>query len=103
MNPVARIMIHDRGVDRIASDCMEPDERRQALISYRVGDMHAPALPEREALRNVMAEFAGAIIEKRKPITDGAFGVRVLEWLEAASLSAQRDGARVAVGNRGME
>jgi predicted dehydrogenase len=103
MNPVARIMIHDRGVDCSTSNYMEPDERRQALISYRLGDMHAPALPEREALRNVMAEFAGAITEERQPLTNAAFGVRVLEWLEAASLSAENNGARIAVGNRGAE
>ena len=58
MNPVARLMIHDRGVDRLPADSLGADERRQALISYRIGDMHAPALPEREALLNVMAEFA---------------------------------------------
>jgi predicted dehydrogenase len=103
MNPIARIMIHDRGVDLIGSGRMEPDERRQSLISYRLGDMHAPALPEREALRNVMAEFAGAIIEERRPLTDGAFGVGVLELLEAASLSAERNGARIAVGNGGSQ
>jgi predicted dehydrogenase len=101
INPVARIMIHDRGVDLIGSDCMEPDERRQSLISYRLGDMHAPAIPEREALRNVMAEFAGAIIGERQPLTDGAFAVGVLELLEAASLSAEQNGAMIAVGNRG--
>lgn len=103
MNPVARIMIHDRGVDCDAGNYMEPDERRQALISYRLGDMHAPALPEREALRNVMAEFAGAIIEKRQPLTNAAFGVRVLEWLEAASLSVENNGAPVPVGSRGAK
>ena len=103
MNPVARIMIHDRGVDLIGSGLVEPDERRQSLISYRLGDMYAPAIPEREALRNVMAEFAGAIIEKRQPLTNGAFGVRVLELLEAASLSAARDGAKIAVSTRGEE
>jgi predicted dehydrogenase len=102
MNPVARIMIHDRGVDLIGSG-MEPEERRETLISYRLGDMHAPAIPEREALRNVMAEFAGAIIEKRQPLTNGTFGVRVLELLEAASLSAERNGAKIAVSNRGAE
>jgi predicted dehydrogenase len=102
INPVARIMIHDRGVDLIGSG-MEPEERRETLISYRLGDMHAPAIPEREALRNVLAEFAGAIIEKRPPLTDAAFGVRVLELLEAASLSAERNGARIAVSNRGTE
>jgi predicted dehydrogenase len=101
MNPVARIMIHDRGVDLVEASSMAPDERRQALISYRLGDMHAPALPEREALRNVMAEFAAAITEKRQPLTDANFGVRVLALLEAASRSAERDGEKVAVNNYG--
>jgi predicted dehydrogenase len=101
MNPVARIMIHDRGVDLVGGNGMEPDARRQALISYRLGDMHAPAIPEREALRNVMAEFAGAIAEERQSLTNAAFGVRVLELLEAASLSVERNGARIAVSNQG--
>lgn len=103
MNPVARIMIHDRGVDRVDAGSIEPDERRRALISYRLGDMHAPALPEREALRNVMAEFAGAIAEGRQPLTDARFGVRVLALLEAASRSAQHDGAKVAITTWGEE
>jgi predicted dehydrogenase len=104
MNPVARIMIHDRGVDLVKADSLGPDERRQALISYRLGDMHAPALPEREALRNVMCEFASAISEGRQPLTDGMFGVRVLALLEAATQSAANDGAKVAVSTTwGME
>ena len=57
MNPSARLMIHDRGVDRVPGT-LAPDDRRQALISYRVGDISVPALPEREALMAVMAEFA---------------------------------------------
>jgi predicted dehydrogenase len=103
MNPVARIMIHDKGVDRKAANELEPDERRQALISYRVGDMHAPALVEREALRNVMAEFAAAISEGRQPLTDANFGLRVLSLLEAASKSAAHDGAKVAISLQGAE
>jgi predicted dehydrogenase len=97
MNPVARLMIHDRGVDRAPTDSLRDDERRQALISYRIGDMHAPALPEREALRNVMAEFAEAIATKRQPLTGVRSGLRVLTLLEAASKSAAQGGAKVAV------
>jgi predicted dehydrogenase len=97
MNPVARIMIHDRGIDLVEAEALGPDERRQALISYRLGDMHAPALPEREALRNVMAEFAGAITEERQPLTDALFGLRVLALLEAASESARNDGAKITL------
>ena len=99
MNPVARIMVHDRGVDVREAETLGPDERTQALISYRLGDMHAPALPEREALRNVMSEFAGAILEGRPPLTDGTFGVRVLRLLEAASQSAANNGMRIPVTN----
>jgi predicted dehydrogenase len=97
LNPVARIMVHDRGIDLVKAEELGADERQQALISYRLGDMYAPALPEREALRNVMAEFAGAISEGRPPLTDAMAGVRVLALLEAASRSADSDGAKIDV------
>ena len=47
--------------------------------------MVAPALPEREALGQVVAEFVGAIRESRPALTDGLAGLRVLQILEAAS------------------
>ena len=97
VNPVARLMIHDRGVDLIPRDALGFDDRRQALISYRAGDTHVPALPEREALRSVLAEFASAIAEHRQPLTDAYSGVRVLKLLEAATRSAEDGGVRVSV------
>lgn len=97
MNPVAKIMIHDRGVHRVPASSLDPDERRQALISYRIGDIHAPALPEREALLNVMTEFTDAISARRQPLTDVNSGLRVLTLLEAASKSAELGGVKVTV------
>ncbi len=97
MNPAARLMLHDRGVDRVPVDSLAPDDRRQALISYRVGDVHVPALPEREALLSVLSEFADAITEGRPPLTDARAGVRVLTLLQAASRSAQQGGVRIPV------
>ena len=97
MNPVARLMIHDRGVDTLPADSLGDDERRQALISYRIGDIYAPALPEREALLNVMTEFSDAIAANREPLTGVTAGLRVLTLLEAASASAERGGARIPV------
>ena len=44
-----------------------------------------------------MAEFSGAISERRSPFTDAEAGVRVLGLLEAASLSAENDGAGIAL------
>ena len=97
MNPSARLMIHDRGVDRVPVDTLAPDDRRQALISYRIGDISVPALPEREALLAVMTEFVAAITERRQALTDGRAGIRVLTLLEAASRSAENGGIRIPV------
>jgi predicted dehydrogenase len=97
MNPGSRLMVHDRGVDRIPGSSLAPDDRRQALISYRIGDIQVPALPEREALGAVLSEFANAITEHRRPLTDARSGVRILELLEAASRSADNGGTRIPV------
>jgi predicted dehydrogenase len=97
MNPPSRLAIYDRGVDRVPGASLGPDERRQTLVSYRTGDIWVPALPEREALMSVMAEFAAAITENRSSLTDAATGVRVLKLLEAASQSAEAGGRGIPV------
>ena len=97
MNPSARLMLHDRGVDLVPEGSLAPDDRRQALISYRVGDIQVPALQEREALSSVLSEFASAIAEHRPPLTDARAGVRVLKLLEAASRSADDGGTQIPV------
>jgi predicted dehydrogenase len=95
LNPSQRISLYDRGVDLSSAADLPAHERRQAIISYRSGDMVAPALPEREALRAVMEEFAGCIRTGREPRTDGWSGLRVLDILEAASRSLEFSGATV--------
>jgi predicted dehydrogenase len=95
MSPQTRLMVHDRGVDLLQAESLAPDERRQALIAYRTGDISVPALPEQEALISVMAEFASAITERRAPLTDVGAGLRVLTMLDAASRSADQDGVRI--------
>jgi predicted dehydrogenase len=96
-NPAGRLAVHDRGVDTLTAGAVPQDERRQALISYRTGDTLIPALPEREALMSVMAEFSAAIGDRRPPLTDARAGLRVLELLEAASRSVDLGGARVSL------
>ncbi len=96
LDPVRRLSIYDRGVDLDLA--AETEIRREALISYRIGDMVAPALPEQEALQGVVGEFVAAIDEGRPPVTDGASGLRVLEILEAAARSMDERGALVELG-----
>lgn len=94
LNPQQRLALYDRGVD-LNNSSLGASEREQATVSYRLGDMHAPSLPEREALATVAAEFAAAIEQKRAPRTDGHAGLRVLEVLEAADRSLAASGALV--------
>jgi predicted dehydrogenase len=95
LNPSQRVSVYDRGVDLSTKEELATDERRAALISYRAGDVVSPALAEREALRDVMAEFVDCIRTGRAPITDGRAGLRVLDILEAASRSLAYQGTVV--------
>ena len=53
LNPVQRVAVFDRGVDMVPPDDMPEQARRDAIVSYRTGDVISPALPEREALQGV--------------------------------------------------
>ena len=92
LNPQQRVAVFDRGVD-LEIQAHDAEQRETAAISYRLGDITVPALPEREALSSMVAEFAGAIREHRAPLTDGAAGLRVLSVLEAVSASLADGGA----------
>lgn len=96
LNPQQRVSVYDRGVD-LALQSKETADARAANISYRLGDTWAPALPEKEALANVAAEFAAAIREGRPARTSGESGLRVLSVLEAAAASQASHGAPAPV------
>jgi predicted dehydrogenase len=91
LNPQQRLSVYDRGVD-LETQAADSLERKQATVSYRLGDTWSPALKEREALAAMVGELAAAIGEGRTPVTDGAAGLRVLSILEAASRSLEVGG-----------
>ena len=93
LNPQQRLSLHDRGVD--VAGPVTAEARRETLISYRTGDMVAPALPETEALGGVIGELVAAIRERRQPVTSGHSGLWVLEVLEAIGRSLDQGGALV--------
>ncbi len=76
------------------------EERRDMMVSYRSGDVIAPALAEREALGQMVNEFATAIRTGRPWLTDGRSGLRVMRILEAASASLAGSGALIALEDR---
>jgi predicted dehydrogenase len=90
LSPTQRLSVYDKGVCT-AGDLME-ERRRDLIVSYRSGDMIAPALGEKEALQAAVAEFREAVEQKRPAATDGRAGLRVLRILEAASSSLENSG-----------
>jgi len=91
LEPSEKVKVYDTGITVADSD----ESRRQMLIGYRTGDMLAPQLERTEALQGVAREFVASITEKRRPLTDGALGLRVVQILEAATKSLAEQGQPV--------
>lgn len=102
LNPSQRLAIYDRGVDVASPEELGDEQRRDILISYRSGDMVAPAIGEREALRTMVEEYARAITTKTPALTDGRSGLRVLELLQAASRSLTEGGTMIKLNEGHM-
>ena len=94
LDPSEKLRVYDKGVD---FDAPDEQTRREILVSYRTGDMHAPKLDRSETLSLVIAEFAGAIEQRRQPLTGASAGIRVVTLLEAAEQSLRSDGRRISV------
>jgi predicted dehydrogenase len=90
MEASEKIKVYDRGIE-IAG----PEGMREAMISYRLGDMWAPRLDGTEALSRMAGEFIGAIKDSRAPLTDGQSGLNVVKILEAAEMSIKHRGREV--------
>jgi predicted dehydrogenase len=97
LNPSQRLAIYDRGVDVASAEEIGDEQRRDMMVSYRSGDMVAPALTEREALRTMVEEYARAIRTSTPALTDGRSGLRVLQILDAASKSLAQGGKMIDV------
>lgn len=91
LEPSEKVKVYDKGID------VKTDSKSiyQMLVSYRTGDMYAPALDITEALHTEMAHFVRCIEHKDDPITDGESGLRVVRILEAATLSMANNGRPV--------
>src|SRR5207244_13186312 len=93
IEPTEKVRVYDKGVTANRVGNREVDY--QTLVSYRTGDVWAPKLDATEALHYVVAEFVGSIRAARRPLTDGAAGLRVVRLLEAAQRSIKNGGQRI--------
>jgi predicted dehydrogenase len=88
--PVEKIRVWDRGVEATPGV-----DGRPPTLAYRNGPAVAPELPKLEALSVAARHWAESIEERRPPITDGEFGLRVVKVLEAAIQSMKGRGRPV--------
>jgi predicted dehydrogenase len=94
MQTSEKVKVYDRGV-ALTDD---PKQAYERMISYRIGDMWAPAISPKEALVTEVQEFVRCIETGARPTTDGESGLRVVEMLEAASRSTALRGQPVELG-----
>lgn len=83
LNAEERVKIYNSGIE------LRPEEQR--FIHYRIGDIHSPRVPNKEALAGVIDEFARAIRGSRVSIVDGEHGVRIVRTLERAEKAMNRN------------
>ena len=93
LEPSEKVKIYDKGV----SFTDDPAKIQELRVGYRTGDMLAPKLSGAEALRVEGEHFVDCIRNRKRPETDGEFGVRVVELIEAATASMRGRGETVYV------
>ncbi len=93
MQTSEKVKIYDRGA-------APGDDPYEPMVSYRTGEMRAPALSSKEALLTEVQEFVRCIETNAVPLTDGISGLRVVEILAAASMSTKRRGFPVELGQK---
>jgi predicted dehydrogenase len=86
------VKIYDSGVV-----ARTDEERNRLLYEYRAGDVYSPRIPQKEALANLVADFAQAVKNGGRPVSDGRFGADTVRILEAAQQSVKNHGSPVAL------
>ena len=69
----------------------------KTLVDYRTGDMWAPKLDIREALKVECEHFVECVRHHKMPQTSAASGLLVVRLLEAASASLAGDGKTITL------
>jgi len=93
VEPSEKVKVYDKGV---ALDLGEEEVTALKPI-YRAGDVHIPTLDRTEALQVEAAHFLDCIRSGSPPLTGGAEGLAVVEWLEAADRSLAAGGSFVTL------
>ena len=92
-----KLKVYDKGVDVKSQEGVY-----NLLVSYRSGDMWAPAVEQVEALRLELGYFVDCITKDEKPFNDGCAGLKVVRMLEAANESLNERGSLIYLDRTGQ-
>ncbi|MGJ4892951.1 Gfo/Idh/MocA family protein [Bradyrhizobium sp. HKCCYLS3077] len=99
LEPSEKVKVYDKGV----SFTDDPKQIQEMRVGYRMGDMWAPKLDGGEALRVAAEHFIDCIAKGAIPMTDGRFGLRIVELIEAATSSMGGRGETVHIRRRPVD
>jgi hypothetical protein len=94
-HPSEKVKVYDKGVDLFESK----EKLYRMKVQYRIGDMYAPKLDDREALALGTEHFAKCISTNSQPLTGGRAGLEVVKVLVASKESLKKRGAPVELSN----
>jgi predicted dehydrogenase len=78
-----KVKVYDSGITVINGR----EKIYEAIVGYRMGDVWSPKLDHTEALHVEALHFVDCVENNTKPITGAEMGLRVVQVMEAASLS----------------
>jgi predicted dehydrogenase len=91
LQPSEKLKIYDKGV----SFTDDPAKIHEMRVGYRAGDMWAPKVDGSEALLVEGKHFVDCIKTGKQPISNGEFGFRMVELIEAATASMRGRGETI--------
>lgn len=92
MEPSEKVKVYDKGIEVRKGDL---NSLYKVYVDCRTGDMVAPKLEQREALRVEAEHFLACIRNRTAPLTDAQAGLTVARIIEAAHISIRTKGARI--------
>lgn len=91
VEPTEKIKIYDKGID------INKNKVTPFTPFYRSGDIIMPKLDQTEPLKKMAEHFIDCIRNNKKPITDGEFGLKIIEMFEAIQKSIREGGKLIKI------
>ncbi len=92
MEASEKIKVYDKGVDRAGQVVSYGD-----ALTVRSGDILIPRISLQEPLRLECLHFVECVRDRKRPLTDGIGGLRVVKVLDAAQRSLKAGGQPVTI------